>query len=598
VSGAADATGAVAGDDGRPCVAHYVKRWLPGTNTWIHAQVAHQRRWRAVVLSERLKQPERFPVAAHHSLAHLPPHRWVLDAAALRARGFAPSHRQALRAAGASVIHAHFGMGGYRALPLARAAGLPLVTTFYGADLSLFPRRDARWLKRYARLFDGGTLFLLEGPHMRDSLIALGCPPEKALVQALGVDLERFPFRHRAPDSDGTVRVLVCGRFTEKKGIPDAVAAFALARAVHPRARLTIIGDAAGREDAAEKQAILDAIRRFGVGDAVELRGARPYPELIEAYGTHHILLAPSVTSAAGETEGGAPVVITEAQATGMPVIATRHCDIPAVVRDGESGFLAAERDPTTVGALLAELIGRPDRWAAIGSAGRRHVEQGHDVRRQADLLAERYEDAARRHNARYWSDRAGRLGRRSVFHARHSEAELEAVTAMQRRAILPVLDRHLRGDESIALDYGCGWGRFTGDLTERVGGLAIGIDPVPQLVAMAPRPPRTAFLAGSPATVPLATESVDLLWIALVLGTVTDPALLARTVEELRRVLRPGGLMLLVENTADRPDVPHYTYRSVAAYRALFPDVELAEEGMYEDLGERITILAGRRRM
>ncbi len=53
------------------------------------------------------------------------------------------------------------------------------------------------------------------------------------------------------------------------------------------------------------------------------------------------------------DCEGGAPVVLLDAQATGMPVISTTHCDIPDEVVHGETGLLSPEKD---VGAL-AELI-------------------------------------------------------------------------------------------------------------------------------------------------------------------------------------------------------------------------------------------------
>jgi colanic acid/amylovoran biosynthesis glycosyltransferase len=373
-----------------------VKRWLEPTNTWIHSQIAQQTRWRAIVLAERVRAPERFPTHELHALVRLPLAARGLNRALLYVTGRAPYHERALRHAGARVIHAHYGHGGWRALPLARATRVPLVTTFYGADLSLFPQREPAWHDRYARLFEHGELFLLEGPHMREQLVALGCPPDKAVVQHLGVDTRRLEFRERAPDDDGTVRVLVCGRFAEKKGMPDAVEAFARAHAERPELRLTIIGDAGRRAaEQQQKRQILDAIRRHRLHDVITLAGAVTYDALIEAYATHHILLAPSVTARDGDTEGGAPVVVTEALATGMPVVATRHADIPHVVADGVSGFLAAERDVDALGAALARLGAEPERWPAMGRAARARIEAEFNAKVQADRLAAWYERAA-----------------------------------------------------------------------------------------------------------------------------------------------------------------------------------------------------------
>jgi hypothetical protein len=50
------------------------------------------------------------------------------------------------------------------------------------------------------------------------------------------------------------------------------------------------------------------------------------------------------------------------------------------------------------------------------------------------------------------------------------------------------------------------------------------------------------------------------------------------------------------VENTQDRPDLRHLYYRSIEQYREMFPSVNLAHLRDYEDLGERISVLAGRR--
>ena len=72
----------------------------------------------------------------------------------------------------------------------------------------------------------------------------------------------------------------------------------------------------------------------------------------------HDVFLAPSVTASNGDTEGGAPVAIIEMAASGMPIVSTRHCDIPSVVLDGVTGLLAAERDSEGL-AVETEGVGR-----------------------------------------------------------------------------------------------------------------------------------------------------------------------------------------------------------------------------------------------
>src|SRR5271157_6250808 len=78
-----------------------------------------------------------------------------------------------------------------------------------------------------------------------------------------------------------------------------------------------------------------------------------------------------------------------------------------------------------------------------------------------------------------YWKERAREYGPRAVLNLAHREEEIEAVTRYQMEAIFPLFIRSLRGDERIALDFGCGTGRFTPHLARLIGGKAIGIDPI-----------------------------------------------------------------------------------------------------------------------
>ena len=193
-----------------------------------------------------------------------------------------------------------------------------------------------------------------------------------------------------------------------------------------------------------------------------------------------------------------------------------------------------------------------------------------------------------------FWESRVSRYGRRAAIHLGHAEAEFDEVTAQQSRDLLPLLARLLDGTERTVVDFGCGPGRFTASLAQLVKGRAIGVDVVPAFLQMAPRAPNIEYRIMRGADTGLPTGVADVVWVCLVLGGLKNRGL-RRTVEEISRLLRPGGLMFLVENTTDGLGPPHWTFRSVDDYRAMFPQIALEAYGDLTDLGERNSILAGR---
>lgn len=126
--------------------------------------------------------------------------------------------------------------------------------------------------------------------------------------------------------------------------------------------------------------------------ERVLLLGALPYHAYGEEADKAHILLAPSVTAANGDSEGGAPTVLLEMQARGLPILSTRHADIPEVVVDNVSGYLVPERDIEALSAKLVHLLAHPEQWDGIGEAGRAHVERQHDIVRLARELEGKYD--------------------------------------------------------------------------------------------------------------------------------------------------------------------------------------------------------------
>ncbi len=288
------------------------------------------------------------------------------------------------------VAHAHFGPSGCAFLGIKRFFGLPLVTSFYGSDFRLGLEKNSEWNLKYKSLFEEGNLFVVEGNHAKSSLIKLGCPAEKVVVNHLGVDVDRIAFVPRKIRRSGEIRLLTCGRFVEKKGIPYAIEAFARVKKKHPGINLkfNIIGDS----ENGEKAKILETIRRNKLDASIRLLGNCPYPFFLKELYNSHIFIHPSVHALDGDCEGGSPVAIAEASASGMPVLSTNHCDIPEVVLDRKSGFLVGERDVEELAEKLEKLIMEPEKWWHMGSRGRNHIVEEYNVKNQARNLEKIYD--------------------------------------------------------------------------------------------------------------------------------------------------------------------------------------------------------------
>ncbi len=396
-------------------VAHFRSTYLGLSETFIHAvvsglsQAALRSRavdaWAPVVFTGSWQNRNIFPVSDLQMLegivwpkGFLPRFRWRLSrsffyrnvgvASAMELR-LTDALVRAIRKWRPAVLHAHFGDDGIAAIDAVRETNCPFVTTFYGYDISAdavgIDMKDS-----YRKLFRTADRFLVEGPHMKQLAIDAGCPAERLIIQPIAIDVRAFPFRPPVPGKE--INVLVAGRFVEKKGIKYAIRAFGIARRSVPNLKLWLVGDGPLRDEIDSEITELDlpggSIRKFGF---------LKYDEYQKLAREADILLVSSVTAESGDSEGGAPTTILEMQAMGKPIVATRHADIPNVVPEGESAFLAEERDVDGLADALGRVAGSPDLWSSMAAAGRGFVERNHDIRTQVESLEAIYDDLASR---------------------------------------------------------------------------------------------------------------------------------------------------------------------------------------------------------
>ncbi|MCP3905087.1 MAG: colanic acid biosynthesis glycosyltransferase WcaL [Planctomycetes bacterium] len=362
---------------------------LPLTQGWLLEQVRRlPPRIESHVVSDEIDQTDRMPLSNVHT-ADRPGSRSPI--ARLHGRRSDDLLRKTVLDVRADVIHSHSGPEGWNNLRTAEALDVAHVVSFHGADVGQLPQRR-RWRSRYRSLFRSVDRVLCEGDHMADRLAELGCPQAKLLVHRIGVDLASLAYRPRTWDGHEPLRVLLAATFLEKKGLPLAVEALGrIAEDVD--LSITIVGDAtptaASRSEKARLETELD---RSGLRSRTTCIGFQPWDVLLEEAYAHHLHIAPSLTASDGDTEGGAPITLIALVATGMPVVSTRHCDIPGVIWPGVTGYLAREHDVDDLELQIRRSIDGAPQWPKMLDAGLRWIADHFDAAAQGERLAELYE--------------------------------------------------------------------------------------------------------------------------------------------------------------------------------------------------------------
>lgn len=271
------------------------------------------------------------------------------------------------------IIHCHFGLMGLIGCDLRQLNFLSgkLVTSFHGMDLNTYPRQHG--LGVYQRLFCQGELFTTNSQFSATKLQALGCPSERIAMLPMGVDISKFAYcAPSLKNQYNIVNILSVGRLVECKGLEYGIRAIATLKVKYPHLHYRIIGEGPLYE---ELQSLILALR---AGDYIQLLGSQSQDSVQAYYRESHILVFPSVVDSMGAEEGQG-LVLQEAQASGLPVIATNIGGISDGVIDGVSGFLVEPRSSDALAERLMDLLEHPNRWDQMACKGREFIEQNYD---------------------------------------------------------------------------------------------------------------------------------------------------------------------------------------------------------------------------
>lgn len=384
-------------------ILHLFDFYLPATMNWAHQMLWHTpgvEQWVAApwMVKDAYFQPEfRFFVRNLQQLSGLlPVDEWAISGFStnlIRLEKRWPLYKNwlyhQLKSDPPDVMHAHFGPVGCHYLDLAQRLQIPLVVSFYGYDFQRLPFEKPAYQRRYQQLFQQASRITSTGPLTPQLLETQGCPAEKIVPIPLSIVPASFPW-HKRSKSAGQLKILQVATITRKKGYTDTLEALRLLMTRCPNIHLTIAGEQQDKKLVVEMR---DLIKCHQLADHVTWLPAIPHEALAEFMGDFDVFIHPSCQPPNRDSEGS-PVVILEAQSTGLPVIATRHADIPAVVKHGATGLLSPENDPASLVQSLERFYWMDDvEFQQFSRLASNHVQANFDVKINAEKLLHLYQN-------------------------------------------------------------------------------------------------------------------------------------------------------------------------------------------------------------
>jgi glycosyltransferase involved in cell wall biosynthesis len=217
--------------------------------------------------------------------------------------------------------------------------------------------------------------FIAPSRYLADRFVANGLPPDRMRVVPNGIDLGRYGARGQRDDA-ATFTIGYVGQLVEHKGVDILLRAM---RRLAGGTRLIVVGDGAHAGH------LKDLCRELGLEGRVTFAGLVDNRQIAKIHGQVDLVVVPSVWPE------NSPVVITEAMASGIPVVASDIGGIPELVDDGVTGFLVPPRDARALAERIDHLRRHPDERRRMGGRAAERI-RSHELRRQVADIVEIFE--------------------------------------------------------------------------------------------------------------------------------------------------------------------------------------------------------------
>lgn len=371
--------------------ALFCTNFLEFSQAFVYEELVNHKRYEIDVFSKTRKNGNRFPYGSVYSFYPAKGLKENIEGLLYSTVTYSSRFMNILKEGRHSLIHAQFGPGSIYALNFAKKLNIPLVVTFGGYDVPLLrtKRRFNPAYLRYwllsGRMFREVALFLPVSKDLANKLIELGAPPEKVKVFHRGIVVPEYKGKELKKAND-SVKILMVGRFVEKKGFEYGIEAVSRAVNMGRKVELTIIGTGP------LKTRYEKMIAFSNTGKNIKILDNMPQAGIFKMMEDSDIIMVPSVVARNGDTEG-ITNVLKEGCARGMAALITHHGGNIEIVEDGITGFIVPERD---AGALFEKLMLFSNDISLIrkmGDAAGLKISSELDIRHTNEILEKHYDD-------------------------------------------------------------------------------------------------------------------------------------------------------------------------------------------------------------
>lgn len=356
-----------------------------GMNVYIHelATAMADRGVEVAVFTRRTDQatPDVVDVGPRYRVVHItagPSEHMAIEDMAPHVGEFAEGVVKWLAAAETrhDIVHSHYWLSGWAGVLVKEAMEMPLVNSFHtlGRVRDLHRRQDEAPSSLMRTLTEDEVIarsncVVASTPHEFDDLVEhYGASLEALCTSPPGIDHGIFSPGDRSESrawlglDDQTPMVLFVGRIQPLKGVDIAIEALARSTTA-PAPHLVVIGGPSGPDGDREMAALRGLTTTLHLDDRVHFVNPQPHDQLAGFYRAADVLTMPSRSESFG-------LVAAEAQACGLPVVASRVGGLPFVVHHEGSGLLVKGHDPADHARAIDRILSDRDLAQKLSEGG------------------------------------------------------------------------------------------------------------------------------------------------------------------------------------------------------------------------------------